>query len=360
MNNNLNETKFRNAMEAFTKVYAGGSASNDQPLEFTPEIIDNLPSEQRRKEAAKHQENIAKFGQLIGTSQGRNFIAEVLTTPLRHYLDYAPINRLCMVVEEFPAAVEFRKDFDLVTEEIGNLDKAIASVVADEGVADQMRLYANRLVIPQFNIGFTGIINYETTMEVMYNTVDRMKDKAPIAMGLQEDYHFLALLDAVSTASNPQINYSALAARPFLGRLRKMVDQHRLPIYAFLGGPSLSQSVTAWRLDEAGIDLVNEVNRDGYLAQWGNVKFIVTNKIEDYDSGSATTVSDIYCLTEPRFLGWLPIRQSAKVQMFNYPDRYILGVAAFERIGMTVWNSLGVAKGTYRVDTTVSAGGTYI
>ena len=203
-------------------------------------------------------------------------------------------------------------------------------------------LIARRLELEPFNIAFNGYVRYEDTVETMFNVVERLKDKAGIAMALLEDTRFLNLIDSQSQVQNTDTTVTTLATRTFLAAVQREVEEHRLNVAAFLGGPNLPRSIKTWPIQELGIDLIDEVNKQGYIGQWAGVEFHVTNLI----SASANQ-EKVYALTDDEHLGWMPIRQTTKVQLVNYPDQMLIGVAVWERTGMTVWNGYGVSRGLY-------------
>lgn len=296
----------------------------------------------RQVEAKESRQLKRAFAAAARSPRAREILAATLVSPLRHYLDYAPINRSLWVVEEYPPAIPMRRDYDLNWGPIGELDNVMAARVADNGRADHYTLIARRLELDPFNIAFNGYVRYEDTVETMFNVVDRLKDKAGIAMALLEDTRFLNLLDAQSTVTNDETSVSTLATRTFLAAMRREIEEHRLNVTAFLGGPNLPRSIQTWQIQELGIDLLDEVNKQGYIGSWGGVEIHVTNLIS-----SSNNEEKVYALTDDEHLGWMPIRQTTKVQMVNYPDQMLIGVAAWQRCGMSVWNSYGVSRGVY-------------
>ena len=83
---------------------------------------------------------------------------------------------------------------------------------------------------------------------------------------------------------------------------------------------------------------MREIIESGLRARLWGVDIVVSRQVP---------TNTVFCMTEPRFFGVMPIRTDVILMPDDEPKRALIAYVGYENIGMAIVNSNGVAKGTY-------------
>ena len=157
-------------------------------------------------------------------------------------------------------------------------------------------------------------------------------------MELREDLIGFGLIETASTLVNIPVTTAGAFDRNLLAKMFTPVENNRLPVATVLMSPYGTQGIRRLQfqdLDQVGMQ---EVRETGYLGNMWGSDFFVSDQVP---AGTA------YAFTSPKYLGWFPIRKDSDVIPADDPDNLRLGFVGYELIAMTIFNALGVMKGTF-------------
>ncbi len=292
--------------------------------------------EDRALALARKEAVIAKH---IGTENGLRKIAANMSNPVREQLDFRGVARKLAIVEQMPDGVPLIYDRDL--------PEVPAIHIGARGTSRVTEMRGTRYTLEAFDVKAETKIPYSELYERRFRTLDRAKDRLIQGMELREDLQFYGLLDAAFTLGEARANGPVLVDtsgpldRDFLARGFTELEKNRLVVHSVLMSPYGTQGIR--RLDFQSLDQVGmqEVRETGYLGEFWGASFYVSDQVDD---GTA------YILASPKMLAWIPIRKDVDVIPADDPSNLRLGFVGYARMGMTVHNTLGVAKVTFAID----------
>jgi hypothetical protein len=267
----------------------------------------------------------------IQTEAGRRLIGAQMAVPIRTQLDYQGVARKFFEIDTLKPGEIARYDRDAT---------AFATVVAKRGEVIQY-IFEGEYVEPEtWEIFAPWSVRLSELNKRRFNVLDRGQEKMRIEVQVQEDTEFLALADATvaaNTANNPVATSTTGVTKDFLNELTATVQVHDLPAAYLLMNFNDYKDLRGWdntELDEVSRRELIETGIRGNI--WG-IDIIVSRLV---------TSGSVYCITEPRFFGVMPIRQDIMVMPDDVPRGARIGYVAYEEIGMSCFNSNGIAKGT--------------
>lgn len=267
----------------------------------------------------------------LQTEEGRRVIGAQMAVPIRTQLDYQGVARKFFEIDVLKPGEIARYDRDV---------DSFATVMSKRGEVIQY-IFEGTYVEPEtWEIFAPWSVRLSELNKRRFNVLDRGQQKMRISMQEQEDTEFLALAEATVTANttNNSITTSTDGVTPdFLNELSTEVQKWDLPAAYFLMNFEDYKDLRAWdnsQLDEVSRREIIETGIRGNL--WG-IDIITSRKV---------TAGTIYCLTEPRFFGVIPVRQDVMVMPDDVPRQARIGYVGYEEIGMSCFNSNGIAKGT--------------
>jgi hypothetical protein len=268
-------------------------------------------------------------------------LAKDLHSPVLAHLDYESIAYNVLDTELYKPAVPMIKHTDMHRGDWRSLDLP-ALIVDDEGETNAIRMFRSTLELKPFDVSVTLYTRYADLSESMYDLLGRLKDRVAISMAYLLDLRYFSLLHNASQVTNTNQTAGGTATRPFLARLANQVERHRLPVTGLIAGTELTAAIRGWNVWEVGFDTLAEINGEGYIANIFGMNIWISNKISD-QSGT----SPVYAVASPKFHGFRGVRQTLMVQLSNDPRRNIVGVSAYERYAMALWNPLSSCYGTF-------------
>lgn len=265
------------------------------------------------------------------TDEGRRLIGAQMAVPIRTQLDYQGVARKFFEIDTLKPGEIARYDKDAT---------AFATVVAKRGEVVQY-IFEGEYVEPEtWEIFAPWGVRLSELNKRRFNVLDRGQEKMRIQMQITEDTEFLALADATVTANtaiNEIVTSTAGVSKDFLNELTKQVQKHDLPAAYLLMNFEQYADLRGWdntELDEVSRRELIETGIRGSI--WG-IDIVVSRLV---------ATGSVYCVTEPRFFGVMPIRQDVMVMPDDVPRSARIGYVAYEEIGMSCFNSNGIAKGT--------------
>ena len=174
-----------------------------------------------------------------------------------------------------------------------------------------------------------------------FNVLDRMQEKIRIHVQLEEDTQFLALAAATTAANgvnNPYVGSTTGLNKDFLNQLATTIQRHDLPAYAFLMSMNSYSHIRSWQRNDVDPVTQREIMQTGLMANIWGIDIVVSRLVDD---------GEVYCFSEPRFTGVLPIRTDLILMPDDEPKRALIAYVGYEEIGMVIVNANSVAKGRF-------------
>jgi len=265
------------------------------------------------------------------TEAGRRLIGAQMAVPIRTQLDYQGVARKFFEIDVLKPGEIARYDKDV---------SAFATVVAKRSEVVQY-IWEGEYVEPTtWEIFAPWSVRLSELNKRRFNVLDRGQEKMRIQMQIEEDTQFLALAAATvaaNTANNPASTSTAGVTKDFLNELTAEVQKWDLPAAYLLMNFQNYKDLRGWdntELDEVSRRELIETGIRGSI--WG-IDIVVSRLVP---------ANTIYCMTEPRFFGVMPIRQDVMVMPDDTPRSARIGYVGYEELGMSIVNANGIAYGT--------------
>jgi len=270
-------------------------------------IPDSIPYQQYADADAIDEE----IWQSMLTEAGRRAIGAQMAVPIRTQLDYQGVCRKFFEIDELKPGEIARYDKDV---------DAVAVTVAKRGDSIEY-IWEGEYVEP-------------ATWEIF----------APwsvIKLQEEEDEQFLTLAAATvaaNTANNPLQTSTNGVTKDFLNKIASQVQKWDLPAAYFLMHFTAFKDIRGWTNTDLDQVTMRELLETGIYGNIWGIDIIVSRKVP---------TNTVYCITEPRFFGVMPIRTDVMVMPDDKPRSAQIGYVAYEEIGMSIINSNGIAYGTF-------------
>lgn len=224
-----------------------------------------------------------------------------------------------------------------------------ALVIQEDGQTVETIVKGNRIFPPEFLITSMPKITISEIATRQFDIVDRTHDKTTFQIMLSEDRNGLKELYQAATLENTQINITSTVSKSVLETLQYEVERHRLLADKFIMNRAelgdLKKNINA-------IDYDPITSRDLLLTGifgsiWGVNIFVTAGVDETGKENVSVPEGMIFCVTEGRYLGAMPIR----IDLTVLPaDQFIFGQPAYgwlfvEQISQVVVNPRAVAIG---------------
>lgn len=241
---------------------------------------------------------------------------------------------------------------ELAQGQINSYEKDInvsALVIQDDGQTVETVVKGQRVFVPEFWITAFPKINLSEIATRQFDIVDRTHDKATFQIMLAEDRAILKALYAASTTENSQINITSTVNKSVFETVQYEVERHRLLADKFLIN---RQELGDLKKNMNVIDYDPITARDVLMTGlfgtiWGVNIFVSAGHDEQGLQNVAVPEGFIFCVTEPRYIGVLPIRISLKMLPADqfYRGAFQYGYLFGELLGCSILNSRSVAVG---------------
>lgn len=272
----------------------------------------------------------------ISTSEGKMALAQAMANPIRRNLDYHGIARRLLVVDPLPqgALATYDRDIDVA-----------AVVISSNGSGPESRVFGDRVVVPEFEVYSNPTVRIAEVKRRRFNVIDRAVQKARQEIMAQEDANIFAALDAAATVENTAMDIAdAGLLKRDLAEIKVQVDRWDLVTTKFCMNINEFNDILKWGsgggqgVGGGEVDPVTqrEILQTGLYAHiWG--ADILVSKI--------VPPGTVYGVSDPEFVGVMPIRQDIEVLPADEPRQLKLGWVVNEIIGIGIVNPRGCAKG---------------
>jgi len=277
----------------------------------------------------------AEIFDMLLSEGGRQTIAAQMAVPIRQELDYVGVSRKFFEIDVLSQGQIARYDKDIDTP---------AYVVAKRGRVNQFDVEADYVEPNTWEIFAPAHIRLSQIQQRRFNILDRTQEKIRIAVQLQEDDQFLALLNttvAGNQTNNPNVTENTNGmSKTFLNKLVTRIMDHDLPCYGLLMRFSSFKDLRNWDRDELDPVTMREILETGLYGQLWGIDIIVSRRVVG---------GNVFALTEPRFFGVMPVRTELILMPDDVPAEAKIGYIGYEEIGQTCIVPNGVAKGIHNI-----------
>ena len=239
---------------------------------------------------------------------------------------------------------------ELAQGQINSYEKDVnvsAMVIQEDGQTIETIVKGNRIFPPEFMVTANPKITISEIAQRQYDIVDRTHDKTTFQIQLTEDRMGLRQLYQSATLENSLINVTSSVNKSVLETLQYEVERWRLMVDKFIMNRAelgdLKKNINA-------IDYDPITSRDVLLTGifgniWGVNIFISAGQDEQGVESVSVPEGVIFAVTEPRYLGTMPIRVNLTVLP---ADQFVFGQPMYgwlfaEQIGMCCVNSRSIA-----------------
>ena len=274
------------------------------------------------------------------TQEGKVALAQSMANPIRRNLDYHGIARRALVVDALQqgAIPVYERDIDVA-----------AVVVSSNGSGPESRVFGDRVFVPTWELFANPTVRISEARRRRFNVIDRAVQKARQELMAQEDANVFAAIDAASSFENTvQDIADAGMLKRDLVELKAQVDRWDLVTTKYFMNINEFTDILKWGsgggqgVGGGEVDPVTmrEILQTGLYAHiWG--ADIMVSKV--------VPPGTVYALSDPEFVGVMPIRQDIEVLPADEPKQLKLGWVVSEEIGIAIVNPRGVSKGNKSV-----------
>lgn len=251
-------------------------------------------------------------------------------------LDFQGIARRLLVVDALPQGVDpkYERDIDVA-----------ATVISSNGSGGESRVFADRVVIPTWEIYSNPTVRMSEVRRRRFNVIDRAVQKARQEIMAQEDANVFAAVDAASSVENTlqDIADAGLLKRDLV-EIKSQIDRWDLVTTKFFMNINEFNDILNWAsgggqgTGGGEIDPVThrEILQTGLYAHiWG--ADVMVSKI--------VPPGTVYGCADPEFVGVMPVKVDINVIPADEPHQLKLGWVVSEEIGIGILNPRGVAAG---------------
>lgn len=269
---------------------------------------------------------------LLQTEAGRQALGAQMAIPIRTQLDYQGMARRFFEIDVLGQGQIARYDKDI---------NAFAATVTKKGQAVQFIVEGTYVEPVTWEIFAPAAIRLKEIQQRRFNVLDRMQERIRIAVQIEEDTQFLALSEttvAANTGKNPITSSAAGVSKDFMNQLSAEIMKWDLPAYAYLMNFKSYSHLRSWRRNDIDPVTQREIWQTGLVGSLWGIDLIVSRLVPN---------NWIYCYSEPRFTGVLPVRTDLILMPDDTPKEALIGYVGYEEVGMLIVNSNAVARGTF-------------
>jgi len=269
---------------------------------------------------------------LLQTEAGRQALGAQMAIPIRTQLDYQGMARRFFEIDVLGQGQIARYDRDI---------NAFAATVTKKGESVEFIVEGEYVEPVTWEIFAPAAIRLKEIQQRRFNVLDRMQERIRIAVQIEEDTQFLALTNTVvaaNTGNNPIIRSTAGCSKDFMNKLSAEIMKWDLPAYAYLMNFKTFSHLRSWKRNDVDPVTQREIWQTGLVGSLWGIDLIVSRLVVD---------QYVYCFSEPRFTGVLPIRTDLILLPDDTPKEALIGYVGYEELGMLIVNANSVARGTF-------------
>lgn len=262
----------------------------------------------------------------LETEEGRVALAQAMANPIRVSLDYQGVGRKLLVVDPLPqgALPVYDKDVD-----------AKAFVISKRGQVPDQVIEGDRIQVPTFEIVSYPQVRFSQVKERRFNVIDRAQQRAKADIMAVEDEEIFSLLEKSATAVNAVTISAGGLQRAALTKAFQEIEKHDLVVTKIVMNASAFADIRSWGQNEFDPVTQHEVLQTGLFGHIWTADILISKKVP---------ANTVYVLSDPEFVGVMPIRQDIQVIPADKPEELRLGWVIYEELGLAVVNALAIAK----------------
>lgn len=231
-----------------------------------------------------------------------------------------------------------------------------AVVVAEDAKTIKTSITGNRTYFEEFRLTSLVTVDMGEVAQRAYSIIDRIFEKVPRQIALEEDRLLLKALYNASGIKNTPITFTTLN-KTTMDQFALMIERHRLDAEKFLlNRADFSDIRTSIRADEFDPITSRDMFISGYMGTYYGYKLYVTAGIdEDGVTNETVPPGHVFVVGGQRFVGY----QGIRIPLDVYPaDQFVngefaYGWAYYTMRGLIISNPRAVAFGL-RAGTTVA------
>jgi len=269
---------------------------------------------------------------LLQTEAGRQALGAQMAIPIRTQLDYQGMARRFFEIDVLGQGQIARYDRDI---------DAYAATVTKKGESVQFIVEGEYIEPVTWEVFAPAAIRLKEIQQRRFNVLDRMQERIRIAVQLEEDTQFLALTEtsvAANTGNNPITTSTGGCSKDFMNKLSATIMKWDLPAYAYLMNFISYSHLRSWKRNDVDPVTQREIWQTGLVGSLWGIDIIVSRLVPN---------NWVYCYSEPRFTGVLPIRTDLILLPDDTPKEALIGYVGYEELGMLLVNANSVARGTF-------------
>ena len=177
---------------------------------------------------------------LLQTEAGRQALGAQMAIPIRANLDYQGMARRWLEIDVLAQGqiARYDRDIDGFAASVSKRGEVIDFIVEGETVSPTTW----EILAPE-------AIRLAEIQQRRFNVLDRMQERIRIAVQIEEDTQFIALMEttiAANTANNPISTSIAGVTKTFLNDVSAEIMKFDLPAYGFLMNMKSYSHIRAW------------------------------------------------------------------------------------------------------------------
>lgn len=223
-----------------------------------------------------------------------------------------------------------------------------AVVVAEDAKTIKTSITGNRTYFEEFRLTSLVTADVGEIAQRAYSIIDRIFEKVPRQIALEEDRLLLKALYNASGIKNTPITFTALN-KTTMDQFALSIERHRLDAEKFImNRADFSDIRSSIRADEFDPITSRDLFVSGYMGTYFGYKLYITAGIdEDGVTNETVPVGHVFVVGGPRFVGY----QGIRIPLDVYPaDQFVngefsYGWAYFTLRGLIISNPRAVAFG---------------
>lgn len=236
-----------------------------------------------------------------------------------------------------------------------------AIVVAEDAKTVKTQITGDRVYFDEFRLTSLVTADIGEVAQRAYSIIDRIFEKVPRQLTLEEDRMLMRSLYRASNVKNSQLSFANLSTKTTMDQFAREIERHRIDADKYIMNRyDFSDIRTSIQADTFDPLTSRDIFVSGYMGKYFGYNLFVTSGIDELDVGSFSNnevcpQGHMFVVGTPNFVGYqavrIPLDVYAADQMVNGQPAY--GWFYFKQEGMIITNPRAVVFGL-RTGTTVA------
>jgi len=264
---------------------------------------------------------------LLKTAAGRQKLAATITEPLRQVRDYTSIARRAFMIDELPDGALPTYDMDPTVP---------AFVVGEAGDSVTRISNTQRMLVPIFEMASNPRVKFSQVKERRFDIVRRLRDKTKSEIFRLEDRRLFGLMEQTGLNNSVNLPINVTPAQFSINTLADAfanVESQGHRVDKIFLNPLQHKIVRTAGTGIIDFETQREILKTGLLGNLWGASIFQSNEIP---AGS------VYIVTEPDYLGVLPVRLDLTVLSADVPAERAFGWSIFQSLGAGIHNPAGL------------------